>query len=362
MMARAKKGLCLLLAGLLCLALAGCGYHELYERLLIHGIGVDAGPEGFIVTVRSSISPQDEGEEYFRCEGRSVLEALSSLSLSTGREPFYSHNYLVVFGKGCAQQGLDQCLDFFVRYYNTRPAVQMYMAENTAEEILSYEKDGKLLKMSQLQQLADSGKNNGKAVGAEVLDFVNGVKREGSSPVLPVLRAGKEGVEVCATAYFDGYRLKGALTLEQTRGYMAAKNLLEKGDAVVTGGFGAATLSISQAEGDIAVHLEGGVPVFTISIQARANVSAISGGRGQPSESDCRQMGQAAAQALQEEVLSALGQAVQEDRCDIFGFGNLLYQQFPNYWRGVADDWPGLLPGCKFLSTASVEVESMARG
>lgn len=351
-----------MLAGLLCLALTGCGYHELYERLLIHGIGVDAGPDGFIVTVRSSISPQDEGEEYFRCEGRSVLEALSSLSLSTGREPFYSHNYLVVFGRGCAQQGLDQCLDFFVRYYNTRPAVQMYMAENTAEEILSYEKGGKLLKMSELQQLGDSGKSNGKAVGAEVLDFVNGVKREGSSPVLPVLRAGEEGVEVCATAYFDGYRLQDTLTLEQTRGYMAAKNLLEKSDAVVTGSFGAATLSISQAEGDISVRLEGGVPVFTISIRARADVSAISGGRGQPDAGDPPQMGRAAAQVLQEEVLSALEQAVQEDRCDIFGFGNLLYQQYPNYWRGVAANWPDLLPACKFLTAASVDVESMARG
>ena len=350
-----------MLAGLLCLALTGCGYHELYERLLIHGIGVDAGPDGFIVTVRSSISPQDEGEEYFRCEGRSVLEALSSLSLSTGREPFYSHNYLVVFGRGCAQQGLDQCLDFFVRYYNTRPAVQMYMAENTAEEILSYEKGGKLLKMSELQQLGDSGKSNGKAMGAEVLDFVNGVKREGSSPVLPVLRAGEEGVEVCATAYFDGYKLKGALTLEQTRGYMVAKNLLKKGDLMVEGDFGMATLSISQAEGDISVRLEGGVPVFTISIRARADVSAISGGRGRPDAGDPPQMGRAAAQVLQEEVLSALEQAVQEDRCDIFGFGNLLYQQYPNYWRGVASSWPDLLPACKFLTAASVDVESMAR-
>ena len=99
-MGKFKKMLAFLLALALALPLQGCGYRELYERLLIHGIGVDLAEDGFLVTVRSSISPEDEGEEYFRCEGRSVLEALTNLSLSTGREPFYSHNCSVKAAPG----------------------------------------------------------------------------------------------------------------------------------------------------------------------------------------------------------------------------------------------------------------------
>ncbi len=355
-MTRCKKALGLLLSALLLLALEGCGYRELYERLLIHGIGVDAAGDGFVVTVRSSISPEDEGEEYFRCEGRSVLEALTNLSLSTGREPFYSHNYLVVFGKECAEQGLDQCLDFFVRYYNTRPAVQMYLAEGKAEDILSFEKDGKLLKMSELQQLGDSGRTNGKAVGAEILDFVNGVKREGSSPVLPVLRAGEAGVEVVSTAYFDGYELKGSLTLQQTRGFLAAKGLLEKGEAVVTGDFGAVTLSLSRSQGGIGVYMDNEGPVFTIDVQAQADVSAVSGGRGQLPESAYPQIEHEAAGLLQEEMASAIAQSVQEDHCDIFGFGNLLYQKYPAYWRTTSENWKEFMADCRFQVKTSVQV------
>ena len=139
-----RKAAALTLSLCLCLPLAGCGYQELAERLLIHGIGVDVGEDGgFLVSVRSSFSTGDEGEEYFTAQGDSVLEALSSLSLSTGREPFYSHNYLVVFGRECAEQGLNRCLDFFVRYYNTRPAVQVFLAAGTAEEVLSAQKDGR---------------------------------------------------------------------------------------------------------------------------------------------------------------------------------------------------------------------------
>lgn len=355
-MTKCKKALALVLGVLLLLPLQGCGYRELYERLLIHGIGVDAAEDGFVVTVRSSLSPEDEGEEYFRCEGRSVLEALTNLSLSTGREPFYSHNYLVVFGQECAAQGLDKCLDFFVRYYNTRPAVQMYMAEGKAEDILSFEKDGKLLKMSQLQQLADSGRTNGKAVGAEILDFVNGVKREGSSPVLPVLRAGEAGVEAASTAYFEGYKLKGTLSLQQTRGYMAAKNLLEKGEAVVSGGFGAVTLSLSGSKGRIGVGLQDGQPVFTIRVEAQADVSAVSGGRGQLPADAYPEIERAAAELLQGEVVSALTQSVQEDHCDIFGFGNLLYQNYPGYWRTACGDWAEGMARCRFQVETSVQV------
>ena len=151
------------LALALCVSLSGCSYPELYERVLIHGIGVDWTGDGYRVTVRSSASAEDEGEELFVSEGETVLQALSDLSLTTGREPFYSHNYLVVFGMDCALNGLDDCLDFFVRYYNTRPAVKMFLSATTAQEVLSTEKDGKLMKMSQLQALGRGGQYNGQA-------------------------------------------------------------------------------------------------------------------------------------------------------------------------------------------------------
>ncbi len=355
-MQKPKKALALLLCLLLALPLQGCAYRELYERLLIHGIGVDVKEEGFVVTVRSSVSPEDEGEEFFRCEGRSVLEALTNLSLSTGREPFYSHNYLVVFGEECAREGLDRCLDFFVRYYNTRPAVQMYMAEGKAEDILSFEKDGKLLKMSELQELGDSGRVNGRAVGAEILDFVNGVKREGSSPVLPVLRAGEAGVEIVSTAYFDGYVLKDTLSLSQTRGYLAAKDQLKKGEAVVQGDFGAVTLSLSRSQGDMGVRMDQEGPVFTITVKARADVSAVSGGQSRLPESAYPQIEREAAELLQGEVVSALTQAVQEDRCDIFGFGNLLYRKYPGYWRAAGENWREAMASCRYQIETQVQV------
>lgn len=356
-----KKAVCALLCLALCLGLWGCGYRELYERLLIHGIGVDKGKDGgFVVTVRSSVSPEDEGEEYFRCQGATVLEALDSLSLSTGRQPFYAHNYLVVFGRECGEDGLDKCLDFFVRYYNTRPAVEVYLAEGNAEDVLSSQKDGKYIKMSELQQLAASSKDNGRCVDVELLDFINAAQREGSSAVLPVLRAREDGAEVSATAYFDGYQLKGILTLDQTRGYLAVKGLLERGQAVVEAGDGGkTTLSLSGGKTCITAALKGGSPSFEADIQLEADVSALSGHGNETAEELHSALERGLAEQIQEQAESAFQQAVRRDRCDIFGLGNLLYQKYPDYWREKGEEWGEIMAVCPFSIKAEAKLLRM---
>lgn len=353
----AALGLCLCL---LC-GLWGCGGRELYERLLIHGIGVDAAEDGFVVTVRSSTSPEEEGEEFFRCQGRSVLEALNSLTLRTGRKPFYAHNYLVVFGEECARQGLNRCLDFFIRYYNTRPGVRLYLAKGKAEEVLGFQKDGVYEKMGELQQLGDSSRDNGRTVSVELLDFVNGVKREGSSAVLPVLQVGEEGIEIASTAYFDGYRLKGFLTLEETRGWLAVKERIDAGEAVVSGeSFGSATLSLSGGSGTIeAGRGEDGTPSFLLRVTLEGDISALSGGRDQLGPSLYGELEKALAALLEEEVRGAVERAVIRDRCDIFGFGNLLYRTDPAYWRGAAGEWKELMARCGYQITVEAKVQRL---
>lgn len=356
---RFVKGMsALLLTVLLCVPMTGCRTMELYERLLIHGIGVDKNANGYTVTVRSSASSGDEGEECFVSEGATVLDALNNLSLTTGREPFFSHNYLVVFGMACAKEGLDRTLDFFVRYYNTRPAVKMFLAENTAQEVVAIERDGKYRKMSELQQLAESHRYNGKTVDVDVLQFVNGVKREGSSAYLPVLRAEEAEVGMIGTAYFDGYRYKGMLSLEETRGLLAAQGEISYGEVVVSDeAFGTVTLSLSQVDGTVRAEADGEEqPRFVIRVSAEADISAASGGRSRMESSLYGKLEEAVAKTLQQQVEAALQQAVLQDSCDIFGFGNLLFQQNPTYWESLSRHWKTQMTTCTYQVEVTAKV------
>ncbi len=352
-----KRALCAILAALfLAAGLSGCGYPELYERILIHGIGVDWEDGEYLVTVRSSTSAE-EGEELFTCQGPTVLEALSSLSLSTGREPFYSHNYLVVFGMGCARRGLDDCLDFFVRYYNTRPTVKLFLSAGTAQEVLSIEKDSQLMRMSELQALGGSGRYNGQAVDMDILRFINDSKREGGAPVLPLLQAEEDGVEVVGTAYFERSQVKGVLDSEQTRGYLAAVGWLERGElAVSLEDAGTATLSLRSAESKITSRAEG-TPSFQVEIQVEADLSAADFAPGP--DASRTQLESAAARQLTDNAVSAIQQAVERDRCDIFGFGDLLYRRSPGVWRDMAADWQNQMAQSQFSVEVSVTLRRL---
>lgn len=352
-----KLGAVLLVLAL-CAGLSGCSYPELYERVLIHGIGVDWTGEGYRVTVRSSASAGDEGEELFIAEGETVLKALSDLSLTTGREPFYSHNYLVVFGADCAKRGLDDCLDFFVRYYNTRPAVKMFLSAGTAEEVLSAEQDGKLMKMSQLQALGRGGRYNGQAAEVEVLDFINAVKGEGTSPVLPVLGVHDGEVEVFATAYFKGCRLAGLMGPEETRGWLMAMDRLEAGELAVEGPEGGrVTLSLRDVLGSIKADPSGG-PTFGIRLEVDADISSAD--RADMDRGDAyEQIEDSARRMVEDEVRGAIDRAVVEGGCDIFGFGRLLYREGPEYWRENKERWPDLMAECRYQVSASVKVRRL---
>lgn len=353
----------LVLTATLCVLFSGCGYRELQERVLIQGVGVDKTRDGYQVTVRAAGTDEEAVDQLYTCRGASVLEALSSLSLTTGREPFYAHNYLVVFGRSCGEEGLDDSMDFFIRYYNTRPAVQVYLAENTAEEILSQETDNGLIPVRELQNLGKTGDYNGKAVSVDFLDFVNASRRPGSSPVLPVLGAGDGGVEVLGTAYFQDYKLAGFLTLEETRGYLAIKGDLKNGELVVTGeNFGTVTLTISGGKTKQEVEFENNTPIFRTVYRVTADVSTLSGEQGELDESFYAALEEAVSSQLEGEMKAVLEQALEEDQCDIFGFGNLISQRFPQEWDSLEKNWNTDMVRCQYDLQVEATVLRMEQG
>ena len=344
---------------LLCALLGGCGGKELHQRILIQGMGVDRAAAGYQVTVCAALSPEEE--ELFTCQGATVLEALGSLALSTGREPFYAHNYLVVFGESCGEEGLGETLDFFLRYYNARPAVKMYLAQGPAGEVLRQAAEGGL-SMEELQALGAVGESEGLGASVDFLEFVNSGRRPGSSPVLPVLRAGEGEVSLLGTAYFREHVLQGVLSQEGTRGYLAASGKLSGGQLVVEDkALGVVTLTLSKGGGKRTAALsQQGEPSFLVKAWAAADVSSVSGA-GPLEEDFYRRLEEAASQKLQEEMEAMWEQAARRRRCDILGLGNLLSQRFPQAWEGLAGSWEEELPRCPVRFEARVTVARLGK-
>ena len=59
---------------------------------------------------------------------------------------------------------------------------------------------------------------------------------------------------------------------------------------------------------------------------------------------------------------AALEQSIFQDRCDIFGFGTLLYQQSPKQWEAIQDNWEEVLPQCQYPVEVKATVLRMEQG
>ncbi len=348
-----RAGTALLLCVGLLLPLSGCGALELYQRLLIHGIGVDRAGDDLVLTVRSSAG---EGrEEAFSCRGATVADALVQLTRSTGRRPFLAHNYLVVLGRACAEHGLTPDLDFFIRRSGTRPAVELYLARDTAGAVLCAQKDGAFLKMSQLQELSSAAQEIGLGEAVDLLGFENALLTPGRDPVLPVAAVQEGEVVLDGMGFFRGDVLAGFLPAEALRGLLAAQNRLSGGEAVVPGAAGgSATLALtrcmSRLDPDPADPLR-----FDLRVELLADVAAYPTGERALDEAAYAFLEQGLSAELEGQIRSIL-RAAGEAGCDVLGLGSTVYRRAPQAWRDLEDRWPQLLPQCAVSVTVSVEV------
>ena len=245
-----KKSLTLLLAALFFAAsVAGCA-PELYERALISAVGVDKTEDGCRVTVRAAQANAGGTEISLSGEGKTVPEALNEITRITGQQPLYSHNTLVVFGMDCAQDGLKEYLDFFLRHYDSRPTVKVFLSETTAEDILRVE-SAEEPRAAQIAELAKSADYSGLSADVNLIGLVNGTYGEGASAVVPILRR-DERIEPAGTALLHDLSLRRTLSAAELHGLLLLQGALRAGQFVVADPeCGDVTLAVRESDCEI---------------------------------------------------------------------------------------------------------------
>ena len=117
----------------------------------------------------------------------------------------------------CAESGIAEQLDFFIRHYDSRPTAKVFLAEDTAESVL-LQRD---LTAERFMQLSNGAKYSEAAADVNLLQLVNGLYGGvNATAALPVLRADDLPTPV-GTAVLQSYRLCAVLTPAETQGLSA---------------------------------------------------------------------------------------------------------------------------------------------
>lgn len=314
---------------------------DISKRMLIQGIGIDTTENGYLVSVHYLRAGEKVTTDLMQSQGKTVYEALQNLTLQTGLIPSYSHNAMVVFGKECAQNGLSEVFDFFIRYHETRPTVQLFVAEDRAETLFQLKSGDWYALATQLKSFSETGGVTNKFVNSTVLEVMNQMSAEYYAFAIPELKAVDGHAQLGNTAYFRDDRLIGYLDREQTRGYLAVAHSIQNSAIVIdVQDIGTVGLTIEKTSRNVKAEIIDGVPHVQIDVTCKAYLSEINHDiRKKLSVAVYQQFEDELNRKVRSQIEQAIEQALIQDHTDIFYFATALQQQQTAYWKAHKNTW-----------------------
>lgn len=331
-----KKLLLMLLTLLIIISATGCTA-EIYQRMIIKGVGVDKTDKGYKVSVRHATLKEDYSEELTVVEGETLYEALSNLSLITGKQQMYSSASYVIYGKEAAKDGIDKAIDFFIRYFKARPTISVYVAADTAEDILKTKnKDDKLIQSYQIKSFTENSENKGKTVSTTALSFIADLKRQGGGTIVPLIE--KKGDELSCTksVLFNGYKMGEIMNEDETEGYLSSRGKAKNGSYVLKSESGnKLTVEIMGTSAKSTLKMNEGKPEFNISVKVDAMLASIPISDSTTGYDEIEKL-------ITAKVKNNVKKAVkkcQKSKTDVHDFGYMLYTKETEYWKKSEEKW-----------------------
>ena len=336
-----------------CITLTGCKQqHQLHQKLIIQGISVDNVDSEYLLTIQALDfkNPLNEDEPNIKTleiKGRSLVGALEEIPTQTSLIPVYSQNMIIVLGEGVAESGVNHFMDFFVRHCESRPKVKICVVDGIASEILKVKSMNKSVKAKDIHDLIPNELNS------DVLHFVSNLKSNISDPYCAWLKAENKGTEknVClkGVAYFCGDELEDFLNYVDALGFMTLKSVPGfESLCIEINGEKNVTCKIDKSICSIKANLNGDVPSFDISIDM--SVLAFSVDEKWESyfdgnvTSDIKEIFEKKITTICTEVIHK----TVSNKSDVFGFGKILKNSFPNYFKSKDSNWKEYLEKCNY--------------
>ena len=347
-----KKAVCLILCTALCINLTSCsGAKQLSDRLIIKGIGIDTEGAVYKLTLQSIMTDgSDTSEERMQitqCEGESVLDAMNNSALITGKEPVYGQNLFIILGSNAAKRDIRKTLDFFIRYYDARPLVSVYVGSGTAKEILTAKVDGEYIGAQMIESKVNAEEISAKAVTTDLLNLVDALEDDISDCAIPIIHKSSDNgendsISLTGTAVFKDNKLAGMLNEQESMGALMIMGRLKRGSITVNNGDNFFSAAVTDGKTSISANDFD----FNIDIKVNAMVYESTKNSYRQDEEKYKKRIESKLKAI---VNSALDKTVKELKCDIFNFHTYLY-------RANKSDYEKMLKDRNLLSRDNINV------
>lgn len=337
--------------------LTGCwNYQELNDYAIVTGMAIDYEDNEYEVSLLIANGNKKNDEEaqiiVSSEKGKTIYEAIKNISLSTPKELYISHLSVIVLSEEIAKLGVNPVLDFLLRDPQSHQNFYLVVAKN------SKAKDN----LSILAPLADYPSQNitsnikvteklqGRITNASFNQFVSKILQKGNNPIVNSL-------------ILIGDEEKGTSKEEQEKSVISAYTKLDtiglfKNDKLVGWATIDESIGINMLLGDVEIAYltlpceENNVVVTStkykvkndvkknkikVNIEANGTINEVGCSINLEDPKTIKIYEKKAEEKMIEYTKKAIAKA-KKLKTDIFGYGNMIYKKYPNYFNNI-EDW-----------------------
>lgn len=352
----AKIIICILLAS----NLASCrSAHELNKLGIVMGVGIDKGIKTDPVELTlqlanvSGIKSPSKGSSTggassagylnLKEKGKSISEAAKAFNRKLNRRLFFSHNQVIILGKAAAEEGIEKYMDFFLRYRETRLLTWVLVSKGPAGEIFNVKPELETTPGRNIGELIRNERDVSQIPTVDLKDFASKLMSKTTAPVAPIIEVSKDEdkkiVYLSETAVFKKDKMVGTLGKRETRGLLWGTNRVKDGVVVLgTEGDNKVNIVTTRSKSKITPEIKDNEPSIKIEIEQEGDLQEQTSSEDLVNPKAFAKLEKAEGDAIKEEVTAAL-QKARELNADIFGFGDIIYLQYPKQWTKMEKDW-----------------------
>jgi spore germination protein KC len=366
-MVKRSYALCLLIIA--AAALSGCwDRRELNDLAIAVGLGLDSSENGIQITTQivnpSEVALQKGTPGYstpvtsFTVTERTTFEALRKLTTVAPRRIFPSHLRVLVIGESLARQGLKNVMDGISRDHEFRSDFYLIIAKGTsAKSVLEILTPIERIPANKMFVTLDmSSKFWAPTVKMQLDQFMSDLSDPTKEEVLTGIRIigdQEEGekkrnlsksepyalLKYSGVALIKGGKLKDWFNDDESKGYnYIMGNVKTTAGHVTCPNGGTIAFEVIRTKSKIKGMIVEGKPKIVVDLSMEQNVGEVQCKIDLMKSENIKRLEEISEETLTKIMEAAIHKA-QDNKSDIFGFGEAIEDVNPKYWVKLRKNW-----------------------
>lgn len=349
---------------LTCLLICGCNdYAELNKLSLVTAAAIDKDKNNYVISLLIANSPKSEtsakeGEAkttVYKGKGKTVAEAIKKIERKTPKQLYFSHINVVVISEEIGKEGFLKAADWLIRHPKTRNRFYlMQVNNNKASDVLKIISPLESFPSQSIATLIESNKNS-RSIGdtASYTNFIGRILETGYEPLMPTIKINgnaEEGskqeniqtsepktyLSLSEFAIYKGDKLVKTTTLKETEMISIINN--EAKEIIYNTKYKKNNINIFSNNLKTKIKLTSNNSAL-INIKGTGTIYEINGNINLSNIKNIKQLEKKWSKNLKKDIKKVIKSAKEEYKSDIFGFGNMIYKNYPKRWKKINDNW-----------------------